>query len=147
MNPRGLASAIYILLNSTKKYYKNGIRHLGSIEVLWENPNPKKLERKDECIYILDGVPCDEEECKYILDVMRKLGLSYRIDENEEFIPALCNSEIPRELYPSGYDAAKTIVEAVRNALLLYEPQTEEGFMGGMKFLPPSPNCTADLLW
>lgn len=105
LNPRWLTSAIYILLNATKKYYKNGIMHLGSIEALLENPNPKKLERKDECDYILDGVSYDEEECQYILDVMRKFGLSYRIDENAEFIPALCDSEMPRELYPSGYGA------------------------------------------
>ena len=103
LNPRWLTGAIYILLNAAKKYYKNGIMHLGSIEALLENPNPKKLERKDECDYILDGVSYDEEECQYILNVMRKVGLSYRIDENAEFIPALCDSEMPRDLYPSGY--------------------------------------------
>lgn len=95
LNPHWLTSAICILLNSTKKYYKNGIMHLSSIEALVENPSPKKLERKDEWDYILDSVSYDEEESQYILDVMRKFGLSYRIDENAEFIPALCDTMRP----------------------------------------------------
>ena len=103
LNPRWLTSAIYILLNATKKYYQNGIMHLGSIEALLENPSPKKLERKDDCDYILDGVSYEEEECQYILEVMRKFGLSYRINENAEFIPALCDSEMPKDLHPVGY--------------------------------------------
>ena len=69
--------------------------HLSSIEALVEHPSPKKLDRKDECDYILDSVSYNEEECRYILDVMRKFGLSYRIDENAEFIPALCDTMCP----------------------------------------------------
>lgn len=95
LNPHWLTSAIYILLNSTKKHFKNGIKHFVSIEALLENFSPKKLKRKDERDYILDSVSDDEEECQYILDVMRKIGLSYRIDENAEFIPVLCDTMRP----------------------------------------------------
>ena len=104
LNPKWLTSAIYILLNTAKKNYRNGVMARGMIEMLLASPNPKKLARKDDCDYILPGVEYSEEECQYILQVMRKFGLSYPIDENAEFIPALCDSQMPKDLHPTGWE-------------------------------------------
>lgn len=38
-----------------------------------------------------------------MLDVMRKFNLSYSVSGEQEFIPALCDSETPQELHPSVY--------------------------------------------
>lgn len=103
LNPKWLTSAIYILLNAAKKNYRNGVMTLGMIETLLESPNPKKLARKDNCDYILPDVEYSPEECQYILQVMRKFGLSYPIDEDAEFIPALCDSQMPKDLHPTGW--------------------------------------------
>ena len=103
LNPKWLTSAIYILLNTAKKNYRNGMMTLGMIETLLESPNPKKLARKDDCDYILPDVEYSPEECQYILQVMRKFGLSYPIDEDAEFIPALCDSQMPKDLHPTGW--------------------------------------------
>lgn len=103
LNPKWLTSAIYILLNTAKKNYRNGVMTLGMIETLLESPNPKKLARKDNCDYILPDVEYIPEECQYILQVMRKFGLSYPIDEDAEFIPALCDSQMPKDLHPTGW--------------------------------------------
>ena len=103
LNPKWLTSAIYILLNTAKKNYRNGVMTLGMIETLLESPNPKKLARKDNCDYILPDVEYSPEECQYILQVMRKFGLSYPIDEDAEFIPALCDSQMPKDLHPTGW--------------------------------------------
>lgn len=103
LNPKWLTSAIYILLNTAKKNYRNGVMTLGMIETLLESPNPKKLARKDDCDYILPDVEYSPEECQYILQVMRKFGLSYPIDEDAEFIPALCDSQMPKDLHPTGW--------------------------------------------
>ena len=103
LNPKWLTSAIYILLNTAKKNYRNGVMTLGMIETLLESPNSKKLARKDDCDYILPDVEYSPEECQYILQVMRKFGLSYPIDEDAEFIPALCDSQMPKDLHPTGW--------------------------------------------
>ena len=103
LNPKWLTSAIYILLNTAQKNYRNGVMARGMIEMLLASPNPKKLARKDDCDYILTDVEYSEEECQYILQVMRKFGLSYPIDENAEFIPALCDSKMPKDLHPTGW--------------------------------------------
>ena len=104
LNPKWLTSAIYVLLNTAKKNYRNGVMTLGMIETLLESPNPKKLARKDNCDYILPDVEYSPEECQYILQVMRKFGLSYPIDEDAEFIPALCDSPMPKDLHPTGWE-------------------------------------------
>ena len=103
LNPRWLTSAIYILLNSKEKYHPNGIMNIGQMEDLLDDPKPKKLLRKDDCDYILEGVSYSEEECGYIRQVMRKFGLSYPVNEQEEFIPALCDGKTPDDLHPTSY--------------------------------------------
>lgn len=103
LEPKWLTSAIYILLNSKSKYHTNGIMTIGTIEDLLAAPKARKMDRKDDCDYILKDVSYSEEECKYILQVMRKFGLSYQVNEKEEFIPALCGGEMPKDLHPTEY--------------------------------------------
>ena len=103
LEPKWLTSAIYILLNSKSKYHTNGIMTIGTIEDLLAAPKVRKMDRKDDCDYILKDVSYSEEECKYILQVMRKFGLSYQVNEKEEFIPALCGGEMPKDLHPTEY--------------------------------------------
>lgn len=123
LNPRWLTSAIYILLNSRSEYSTNGIIDAGNLKTLLEEPSWDKLYirdiRDDIPDYILseDGydfktgkriqrpLSYNKEERQHILAVMRKFELSYPLSDGREFIPALCNSVMPENLYPTEYQA------------------------------------------
>ena len=127
MNPRQprkpswLTSAIYILLNSGCEYHTNGIMGAGDIKTLLEEPSwdkPCVHDVRDHIPdYILSEAGYDfktgariqrplsysSEEQKHILAVMRKFELSYQLSDGREFIPALCDSKMPENLYPAEY--------------------------------------------
>lgn len=121
LNPRWLTNAIYILLNSNKKYNTNGVMSAGNIELLLQYPTTDKLSyddpRDDIPDYMLkrkcydrdtgeaiwEPISYKPEEQQHILAVMRKFELSYPISNTEEFIPALCNGDMPKDLYPTQY--------------------------------------------
>ena len=105
LSPKWLTSAIYILLNHADLTVDNGCVTHSEIRKTLKHPwEEEDLERKDQCDYILPNVKYSSQECGYILQVMRKFGLSYQVEGKEmEFIPALCGGEMPKDLHPSEY--------------------------------------------
>lgn len=89
LNPEWLTNAIYIIIREARVFAYNGsITHEGISELL---ANSDKGTLKD--------VRYSKEECEYILEVMRKFKLSYKIPgQNKEFIPALLNENTPSNL-------------------------------------------------
>lgn len=105
LSPKWLTSAIYILLNHADLTVDNGCVTHSEIRKTLKHPwEEEDLERKDQCDYILPNVKYSSQECGYILQVMRKFGLSYQVEGKEmEFIPALCSGNMPEDLHPTGY--------------------------------------------
>lgn len=105
LNPKWLTSAIYILLNHADLDVDNGCVTHSEIRKTLKYPlEDGELNRKDQCDYILPNVTYSPQECEYILQVMRKFGLSYQIvGKKKEFIPALCDSQMPNDLHPTGW--------------------------------------------
>ena len=120
LNPRWLTSGIYVLLNSNPKYSSNGIMSAGSIDALLRTPTMDMLcvpaagddlpdyilcedvyDRKGNLIR--EPLSYSKDEQQHILAIMRKFELSYPVSDNEEFIPALCDSNMPEELHPTEY--------------------------------------------
>ena len=105
LNPKWLTSAIYILLNHADLDVDNGCVTHSEIRKTMKRPlEDGDLNRKDDCDYILPNVTYSPQECEYILQVMRKFGLSYQIvGKKKEFIPSLCDSQMPKDLHPTGW--------------------------------------------
>ncbi len=93
LNPRWLTNAIYIIINAGFRYADKGRLSLNLIQDLLQRPE----------LGVLPNVTYTVDERNYVLDVMRKFNLSYAVSEDQEFIPALCDSETPRFLHPLGY--------------------------------------------
>ena len=93
LNPRWLTNAIYILINHGKDYAENGKLHRNNIRDLLNNPD----------LGVLKGISYNNNERKYVLDVMRKFTLSYEVSKTHEFIPALCDPNTPKNLHPTDY--------------------------------------------
>lgn len=106
LNPKWLTSAIYILLNHADLDVDNGCVTHSEIRKTLKYPlEDGELNRKDQCDYILPNVTYSPQECEYILQVMRKFGLSYQIvGKKKEFIPSLCDSQMPKDLHPTGWE-------------------------------------------
>jgi hypothetical protein len=93
LNPRWLTNAIYILINHGRDYAENGKLHRNNIRDLLNNSD----------LGVLKGVSYNNNERKYVLDVMRKFTLSYEVSKTHEFIPALCDPNTPKNLHPTDY--------------------------------------------
>lgn len=93
LNPRWLTNAIYILINHGRDYAENGKLHRNNIRDLLNNSD----------LGVLKGVSYNNNERKYVLDVMRKFTLSYEVSKTHEFIPALCDPNTPKKLHPTDY--------------------------------------------
>lgn len=101
LDPQWLTSAIYRII------FGQGESHNGTISVkeirriLGETGSPELEERGIPC---LNGVSYSEEECTYVLEIMRKFKVSYQVSDESEFIPALCNENTPPGLKPEDQD-------------------------------------------
>ncbi|SDM07267.1 small GTP-binding protein domain-containing protein, partial [Sarcina sp. DSM 11001] len=85
LNPEWITNAIYILLTSDRVMVDNGIIWRSNIETVLKNPSGGTAPEIDHY---------EPDECEYILEVMRKFELSYKISDNQEFLPALCDEDI-----------------------------------------------------
>ena len=103
LNPRWLTGAIYYLINQKENIGENGHVSHFTIKKLLKYPDPEELREGRDRDYILPNVRYEPEECRYILEVMRKFGLSYQIGPEMEFIPALCASDTPADLRPGSW--------------------------------------------
>ena len=94
LNPEWLTNAIYIIIREAGDLAVNGgISHKGIYN---------KLDHSDKGT--LKNVNYSEAECIYVLEVMRKFRLSYKVPgQSEEFIPALLHEKMPTDLKTDGY--------------------------------------------
>ena len=79
LKPHWITNAIYIILFNGLPISRNGIIKTGDIVELLKNP-PRSVE----------DIQYDISEVPYILGVMRRFEISYSVDEENEFIPMLC---------------------------------------------------------
>ena len=94
LNPEWLTNAIYIIIREAGDLAVNGfISHEGI---------HNKLDHSDKGT--LKDVSYSDAECNYVLEVMRKFRLSYKVPgRSEEFIPALLREKMPADLAFEGY--------------------------------------------
>ena len=94
LNPEWLTNAIYIIIREAGDLAVNGfISHEGI---------HNKLDHSDKGT--LENVSYSDAECNYVLEVMRKFRLSYKVPgQSEEFIPALLHEKMPTDLKIDGY--------------------------------------------
>ena len=95
LSPKWLTNAIYIIINSGKGRSKQGvILKQTIIDIL-----------NMESTGVESSIRYTEDEVDYVLAVMRKFRLSYKLpneegEAEEEFIPALCSYIEPKDVYP-----------------------------------------------
>lgn len=105
LEPRWLTGAIYYLINQKESIGDNGHVDHYTIRNLLKYADPEELREGGDRGYILPDVRYQPEECGYILQVMRKFGLSFEIEgKAQEFIPALCSGETPDGLRPAAWN-------------------------------------------
>ena len=82
LRPDWITNAIYIILFNGVKYAKNGIiDHNSLFELLSNKKNGKRVLQ----------IEYSNSEIEYVLGVVRKFKLSYRLNDISEFIPrGLC---------------------------------------------------------
>lgn len=96
LSPKWLFDAVYRLINQGRAFAQRGVLPRKGIELIL----------KDYLKGQVEGAPNTERKVipdyTYILEVMRKFRLSYPVDEESEFIPALCPDK--REKVPQTAD-------------------------------------------
>lgn len=86
LRPDWITNAIYIILFNGVKYAKNGIiDHNSLFELLSNKKNGKRVLQ----------IEYSNSEIEYVLGVVRKFKLSYRLNDISEFIPMLCDRNEP----------------------------------------------------
>ncbi len=95
INPEWLNNAIYRILSESEPFTDTGqITHNGIEELLNKEKRGTNLT-----------IGYSKAECKYVLEVMRKFGLSYNIKEaDKEFIPQLIKNNRPLEIEMLDYN-------------------------------------------
>lgn len=86
LRPDWITNAIYIILFNCSGKVENGIIKHETIHQML-HPSGDMLIRPKS---VLAGMNYSVEETEYVLGVIRKFRLSYRIDDDTEFIPMLC---------------------------------------------------------
>lgn len=90
LDPLWLTSAVYKIIWE-KAQTDDGLVTRSEIYRILEKPGSAAMKK--------DGIPCledvsyNEQECGYVLDIMRMFRISYPADAHTEFIPALCKSD------------------------------------------------------
>lgn len=87
LRPDWITNAIYIILFNGMDKVKNGlIKHEDIHQMLKRSDNVEAPAKS-----VLKGISYSSVETEYVLGVIRKFRLSYRIDDDTEFIPSLCD--------------------------------------------------------
>jgi len=87
LKPQWITNAIYIIIFSGKNYSSRGMIEEAKIKELLKNP--------PQSVFPITYKP---NEIRYILEVMRKFELSFKLEHDEstmEFIPSLCDRNQP----------------------------------------------------
>lgn len=86
LRPDWITNAIYIILFNGSGNAKNGLIKHETIHQLLHPSSNTPLRPKS----VLNNMVYSAPETEYVLGVIRKFRLSYRIDDETEFIPMLC---------------------------------------------------------
>ena len=89
LKPEWLTNAIYIILFNKCPDTENGVIPHEAIYRMLKKPR----KGQDPIRRVLKDVFYRPEEAEYVLDVIRKFRLSYKVREDAEFIPVLCQRE------------------------------------------------------
>lgn len=100
LNPEWLTNAIYMIIMNGNSYAYNGILTQKSVAMILKHPE----DGESGDIPYLEGVRYKPFECEYILEVMRNFKLSFPIENTGEFIPTLCSSETPNNLFDENWE-------------------------------------------
>lgn len=86
LRPDWITNAIYIILfNSSGNVHNGLIRHETIHQLLHPTSQMPNIPKS-----VINGLKYTPSETEYVLGVIRKFRLSYRIDDDTEFIPMLC---------------------------------------------------------
>lgn len=99
LEPKWLTSAIYRLIWE-KEQNDDGIITRFEIESILKREGSEDRMRKG--IPCLLGVKYKPKECEYVLEIMRKFCISYRVNDREEFMPTLCKPDSKLEIRQEG---------------------------------------------
>ena len=113
LEPKWLTGAIYRLLWEKEQNDDGIITHDEIRLILKQKGSEERIKKGIPC---LPGVKYEPEECEYVLEIMRKFGISYRVNEREEFMPNLCKPDSKRDPAPKRY--AQLVSVRFRYALL-----------------------------
>ena len=94
LKPRWLLNALYILVFNGRVFAVNGVIREEDIFTLICESVPDKEVKK-----VWSDIDYKINEVQYIINVLQNFGLIYRLDENQFFLPMLCNED--------EYDAVK----------------------------------------
>ncbi len=98
LNPEWLTNAIYLIIRELGEGAKQGVVAHKRIKKLLERSNKGTIQ----------GVKYTFDECEYILQVMRRYRLSYKIPGKEyEFIPSLLCNRPDNLIVPPGITSCK----------------------------------------
>ena len=86
LRPDWITNAIYIILFNSAGKVKNGLIKHETIHQMLHPAGSNYVQPKS----VLQDVVYTVEETEYVLGVIRKFRLSYRLDDETEFIPMLC---------------------------------------------------------
>lgn len=99
LDPMWLTSAVYKIIWG-KEQNDDGLIDLSEIYTILKVPGSERL--KQSGIPCIDGVTYDEQECGYVLDIMRMFRISYQADKDKEFMPTLCKPDSKLEPIPEN---------------------------------------------
>ncbi len=92
LKPEWLTNAVYIIVNNCQGKVKHGCITYEDILRVLNHPQ----------IYIVKKLKYNQDELRYLLEVMRKFRLSFELPEKREFVPALCPNKTPDNLRPKN---------------------------------------------
>ena len=87
LRPDWITNAIYIILFNGSRKVRNGLILHEDIHQMLKHP--EEGDEPPKCV--MKGVAYSPVEVEYVLGVIRKFRLSYRINDDTEFIPMLCD--------------------------------------------------------
>ena len=124
LNPQWLTRAAYVLINSGETAAENGILTKNQIKAVLTDTEP--LDFDD-----LGSVSYNEKEIEYILEILRKFQISYKLPDGRELIPILCNENssgsvrpewfIPSEMQHTSYEFQyEYLPDTIIHRLMIY---------------------------
>lgn len=98
LKPKWILNALYILIFNGRKYAKNGIILEDDIyKLIKEDVSKEKIKK------VYTDIKYEENDVQYIINVLVNFDLVRRIDNDNIFIPMLCDENEPKNI--TGFDS------------------------------------------